>query len=70
MLKFATTANDHCLCIVRLIEDMNSNLTHRLAWRFIDQTNEGEVDKDAQERLGNLRDLKVISILNRLNVAR
>ena len=70
MLKAGSDVNQHCLCFVRIIQNMEEHLSHPLAWRFIDLTDTNSLDNDAQERLSNLRDNKVIGALNRLNVSR
>ncbi len=62
-------ANDRCLCFVRIIDDIEKNIDHPKAWRYIDMT-ESLVDRDAQEQLAQLRDAKISEALAGENLHR
>ena len=61
--------NDKCLCFVRIISDIEKNIDHPKAWRYIDMT-DFLIDHDAQEQLASLRDAKVREKLASENVHR
>jgi hypothetical protein len=67
---FTTKGNvdAQCLCYVRIIEDINENLSHSLAWRFIDLIDNENIDGEAQAYLRNLRDDKVRNALHASNI--
>ena len=61
--------NDKCLCFVRIIDDIEKNIDHPKAWRYIDMT-DSLVDHDAQQQLASLRDGKINEKLANENVHR
>ena len=61
--------NDKCLCFVRIIDDIEKNIDHPKAWRYIDMT-DSLVDRDAQQQLTSLRDGKINEKLANENVHR
>ncbi|KAK3105389.1 hypothetical protein FSP39_024054, partial [Pinctada imbricata] len=64
ILQAPGSAPDHCLCFVRMIDDIEEHLDHRLAWRFIDKDGD-KVDTEAQKILQSLREEKVPYKLNK-----
>ena len=70
LLKQAEGANDHCLCFIRIINDLDTNLDHPKAWRYVDMGEGGRLDEDAKRHLEKLRDSLVVSKLERKNVYR
>ena len=61
--------NDKCLCFVRIIDDMENNINHPKAWRYIDMAG-SLVDHQAQQQLAALRDEKINGKLANANVHR
>ncbi|KAK3582783.1 hypothetical protein CHS0354_035720 [Potamilus streckersoni] len=59
ILNFPGDPTEHCLCFVRIIEDLEKNLHHPKAWRFIDMIQENKVDEESQQILSSLRDEKI-----------
>lgn len=51
-LKKDTMRNEHCLCFIRDIR--NINLKHPKSWRFIEQNDDGSVNEEPMERLSHL----------------
>ncbi|KAH3755207.1 hypothetical protein DPMN_189897 [Dreissena polymorpha] len=72
ILKLPDSAADHCLCFVRIIDDITSHLDHSKAWRFIDVMTENpkSLDMEAQTILSRLRDEKLVRKLNNFNITR
>ncbi len=60
----------HCLAFVRLIQDLEDNLDHPMAWRFIDLDQNGRIDSEVQHRLDQLRDEKLLTFLKSMNLHR
>ncbi|KAJ8320337.1 hypothetical protein KUTeg_001924 [Tegillarca granosa] len=58
ILRAPGQVSDTCVCIVRIIEDIENNLDHQKVARFIDLVN-GKVDSEAQKILSDLRDEKI-----------
>jgi hypothetical protein len=48
---------------VRIIDDMVDNISHNLAWRYIDMDG-NHVDETAQKQLSHLRDQRLIEKMN------
>ncbi|WAR13694.1 NWD2-like protein [Mya arenaria] len=71
ILRLPDSAADHCLCFVRIIEDITNHLDHSKAWRFIDVLTENQraLDNEAQTILGELRDDKIVKKLNNFNIS-
>ncbi|XP_045162803.2 NACHT and WD repeat domain-containing protein 2-like [Mercenaria mercenaria] len=72
ILKLPDSAADHCLCFVRIIEDITSHLDHDKAWRFIDvlTSDSRSLDSEAQTILSRLRDEKIVEKLHDTNISR
>lgn len=72
ILELPDTATDHCLCFVRIIEDITSHLDHRMACRFIDvvASKPDSVDAEAQSILQQLREDKIVKKLQKFNITR
>lgn len=72
ILQLPGSAIDHCLCFVRIIEDMASHLDHEKAWRFIDvlTSDPKALDDEAQSILSKLRDEKIVEKLQDNNITR
>lgn len=72
ILKVPDSAADNCLCFVRIIEDITQHLDHSKAWRFIDVMTENprQLDNEAQDILGKLRDEKIVKKLRHFNITR
>lgn len=72
ILELPDSATDHCLCFVRIIEDITSHLDHSKACRFIDvvNSNPGCLDSEAQGILSKLRDDKIVKKLHNFNITR
>lgn len=72
ILELPDSAADHCLCFVRIIEDLTSHLDHNKACRFIDVMTDkpDRLDIEAQSILCQLRDDKIVRKLNNLNITR
>ena len=67
--------NDHCICFVRIIDDLVDHLTDSLTSRYLDlkqparDDNDRDcLDEEAQTQLATLRDQRVGKILNKDNV--
>ncbi|ELU16966.1 hypothetical protein CAPTEDRAFT_23665, partial [Capitella teleta] len=60
--------NNQCLCYIRIIEDITENLSHSLAWRFIDLVDNANLDIEAQGYLERLRDNRLVQALETSNV--
>lgn len=58
ILRAPGKVSDSCICIVRIIEDIENNLDHNNVSRFIDVV-DGKVDSEAQTILSELRDEKI-----------
>ena len=72
ILKLSNDVADHCLCFVRIIEDLTDHLDHSKAWRFIDMlsTDSKMIDSEAQLILSQLRDEKITQKLQNFNITR
>ncbi|KAK3582782.1 hypothetical protein CHS0354_035720 [Potamilus streckersoni] len=70
ILNFPGDPTEHCLCFVRIIEDLEKNLHHQKAWRFIDMIQENKVDEESQQILSSLRDEKIIHKLEDFNITK
>ncbi|KAL3862495.1 hypothetical protein ACJMK2_008455 [Sinanodonta woodiana] len=70
ILNFPGDPTEHCLCFVRIIEDLEQNLNHPKAWRFIDMVQENKVDEESQQILSTLRDEKIIQKLKDFCITR
>ena len=55
VLRATADPDKHCMCFVRVIEDIAEHLEHPRVSRFIDLTSDG-VDTEAQNSLVSLRD--------------
>lgn len=67
--------NMKCLCFIRNIEDLYSNINHHRAAKFIDllpaeNGDPAEIDTEAQERLETLRDNDIPKKLNKENIVK
>ncbi|OWF43078.1 NACHT and WD repeat domain-containing protein 2-like [Mizuhopecten yessoensis] len=70
ILKTAGKPKNHCLCFIRIIDDLQFHLRHNKASRFIDMVNQEKVDEEAQEILSNLRDETVFSKMESSNISK
>ncbi|KAL3862492.1 hypothetical protein ACJMK2_008453 [Sinanodonta woodiana] len=70
ILNFPGDPTEHCLCFVRIIEDLEQNLHHQKAWRFIDMVQQNKVDEESQQILSSLRDEKIIRKLEDFNITK
>ena len=72
ILKLYGDVMDHCLCFVRIIQDIDDHLDHSKAPRFIDMlsSNDKRVDVEAQVILSQLRDEKLTRRLQNINLQR
>ena len=72
ILKLHDNVTDHCLCFVRIIEDITDHLDHSKAWRFIDMVSADAkmIDSEAQTILTQLRDDKLTQKLENFNITR
>ncbi|KAL4221581.1 NACHT and WD repeat domain-containing protein 2 [Mactra antiquata] len=68
----ADAVAEHCLCFVRIIEDVTSHLNHEKAWRFVDvlSTEPSSLDMEAQSILSKLRDERIVQKLQNTNINR
>lgn len=67
ILKSDTDPSRSCLCFIRIIEDLDNNLSDNIAWRFIDMKN-SVIDTEAQQLLQALRDEKVAKTVKEKNI--
>ena len=72
ILKLHDNVTDHCLCFVRIIEDITDHLDHSKAPRFIDMLSSDNkmIDSEAQVILSQLRDEKITQKLKSINIRR
>lgn len=70
ILKTAAKPRNHCLCFIRIIDDIKRHLNHNKAWRFIDMVNQEKIDEEAQEILTNLRDNQVLDKMENSNISK
>lgn len=64
ILKSPGNPLDHCLCFVRIIEDIHNNLGHSKVWRYIDMTG-NEINQESQTLLNQLRENRIPKIISK-----
>ncbi|XP_061189796.1 NACHT and WD repeat domain-containing protein 2-like [Saccostrea echinata] len=69
ILKSPGNPVDHCLCFVRIIEDIDKNLGHSKAWRYIDMTG-STINQEAQKLLNQLREDKLPKVVSKDKIQR
>ncbi|XP_056004736.1 NACHT and WD repeat domain-containing protein 2-like [Ostrea edulis] len=69
ILKSPGNPAEHCLCFVRIIEDISYNLGHSKAWRYIDMSG-NTINQEAQELLDKLREDRLPQFISKDKIQR
>jgi hypothetical protein len=69
ILKSPGNPAEHCLCFVRIIEDIYNNLGHSKAWRYIDMSG-STINQEAQGLLDKLREDRLPQFISKDKIQR